>query len=306
MTRSEANAPIFIIGNPRSGTTLLRLMLTCHPNIVIPPEGGFLVHLFERYGGFAGEPDMIDAYAADVIACRKMDEWNMEAGELGRFLQEREPRNYHDLGDGVYAFFASKHKSGWTRWGDKNNYYLKHIPTLAQIFPEAKFVHIVRDGRDVACSYRELSQTKGTYAPQLPNSVVEIAVQWRDNLNQIANSFKSLNPGQAYTIRYEDILLSAEETLKDLCSFLGEPYNVNMLEYYKENTERSLEPEVYMQWKKKTKEELDPSRAFRWKTGMFLEDVALFEKIAGDVLQQHGYEHTGYRIARDIWQQYTD
>jgi Sulfotransferase family len=80
----------------------------------------------------------------------------------------------------VYATYAASQGKTGSRWGDKNNFYRHHLAELATLFPSAGFVHIVRDGRDVAASYRALSTLSAgsKYAPRLPTAIAEIAADW--------------------------------------------------------------------------------------------------------------------------------
>ena len=294
------STPFFIIGNPRSGTTLLRLMLTSHPSLVVPPEGGFAIHLHSMYRDFSGDISHIEEFVMDVLAAKKMEEWGLSKDGLVQHIIENEPCNYRDLVALVYEFYSLS--LGWEieMWGDKNNYYLHHIVELQEIFPQAKFIHIVRDGRDVACSYRDLATTTGKYAPQLPNSVTSAAYQWKENLAKIIGSFAAIGLENVYEIRYEDLVLNAESELTNLCDFLGVKYSSEMMKYNELNRKLELEPEIYLRWKQKTNEGLDSSRVNRWKTGMFAEDAFIFEKIAGDYLIRYRYPLSDYHTKIDV------
>ena len=147
--KSSIDCPLFIIGSPRSGTTLLRLMLTCHRHIVVPPECGFALWLDEEYAAWTGEDDeeVTRRFVADVIRSRKFETWNLSEAELLKFLRNRRPSSYAELVSSVYECFARRQNPGFTRWGDKNNHYLHNIPRLKALYPLAFFIHIVRDKR---------------------------------------------------------------------------------------------------------------------------------------------------------------
>jgi hypothetical protein len=183
--------PVFIIGSPRSGTTLLRLMLTCHPEICVPPEGGWLLQLYPRYRNLPLTIGTLTAFVDDLLKTPKIEEWNLNRDQLLDYLERNSPSNYANLAERIYFFHASRF--GKSRWGDKNNSYLNRIKKIANIFPEAQFLHIIRDGRDVACSYQDLAALKGQrYAPVLPNNIVGAAYSWKKNVQRIQNGFNRI------------------------------------------------------------------------------------------------------------------
>jgi hypothetical protein len=287
--------PIFVLGNPRSGTTLLRLVLTCHRNIVIPPECGFAVWLHPTFGRWPEGPGAGDAFLAEfanaVSQSRKFDTWKLATGDLLNALLARRPADYADAVSCVYEEFARSRGRTFTRWGDKNNFYLEHIATLRAMFPRARFVHIVRDGRDVACSYRELAARKpdSRYAPRLPDSVAEIARSWKANVERIEGDFARLGIGDAICIRYEDLVSEMEPSLKKLCEELGEPFDPTMLRYYALNRADGLEPAELLAWKEKTLNPPDLASTGRYRKDLTPDEIAAFAEIAGGTLARYGY-----------------
>jgi hypothetical protein len=279
--------PIFIIGSPRSGTTMLRLMLTCHHRICIPPEGGWLVQLYKKYSDVSFNEVTIRAFIDDLLSTPKIEGWNLNRTSLLEQFEKTPPANYAAVVSQIYLHYAERY--GKVRWGDKNNFYLKHLNKLDSLFSNAFFIHIVRDGRDVACSYRELSQIKGQYAPSLPNNISKAAFDWRNNLEIIERSFRSISASRVLTVRYEDLVRDSEATLTMICAFLGEEFDEHMLSFADENRKGQLEPDVFMGWKALTKEPVTDTRVGRWKQEFTTEDTHIFEFIAKHMLENHGY-----------------
>ena len=283
-------SPIFVIGNPRSGTTLLRLMLTCHPNICVPPEAGWLINLYPKYRDFTLRTDRLKRFVDDLFSPPKIEGWGLERFNLLERLEEAKPTDYATLASHVYLYYASVHQPGKSRWGDKNNFHLNHIEKIHRLFPDAHFLHIIRDGRDVACSYRDLSQIQGEYAPKLSASICGAAYDWVKNIKIIQKSFATIGQGRTLAIRYEDLVQQPHKTLQMVCDFLGEDYDERMLSFAEENRKKQLEPEMFMNWKTRTKEQLTDTRAERWKREMFEEDRYLFQLLAKETLMRYGYE----------------
>lgn len=288
-----SRAPIFVLGNPRSGTTLLRLMLTCHPNIVIPPECGFAVWLYPRFQGWdaANAEAMLERFVPEVLGCRKIETWQLAEDELRGFLAAARPTSYSRAASLVYEHYGRAQGRSFTRWGDKNNFYIHHLDTVEEIFPDAVFVHLVRDGRNVACSYKWLHEQalESPYAPRLPWEIGEIAREWRDNNERIGAFLGRLGRGRSTVVRFEELVADPEGQLRRLCAALGEELDPAMLRYHEANQERQLEPRELMAWKKKTLEPPRTSEIDRFARELSPREVADFESVAGATLERYGF-----------------
>ena len=284
--------PIFVLGNPRSGTTMLRLMLTCHRNILIPPEAGFAVWLHQRYNRWLRDsPDQLDGFVSDLLKTRKIETWELNESELKGFLREAGPSSYPEAVSLVYQWYGRCSGRSFNRWGDKNNFYIDHIDVLDRMFPDAQFVHIVRDGRNVACSYRNLAKRTihSAYAPRLPVEIESIADEWKRNTSTVHQAFQKLGSNRSYEMRLEDLVCDPQKELMALTDFLGEEFDPRMLEYHRLNSGRKLEPEEFLQWKEKTLQPPITTRNEIYKSQLEVEAIATFEAIAGDALRRYGY-----------------
>lgn len=285
--------PIFIIGSPRSGTTLLRLMLTCHRNIVIPPECGFAVWLAGKFSGWSIEDysGWIDRLIPELMQCRKIETWNLEPDGLREFLRAGKPATYPEAVGLVYEWYGISTGRRFTRWGDKNNFYLNHIPAIKVMFEDAYFVHIVRDGRDIACSYKRLKavRERSRYFPTIPESIEDVAGQWRSNIRLVRKSFEGIGRGRVLEIKFEDLVLNTVNTLQSVCDSIGESLDTAMLEYHGHNLKKQLEPVGFLDWKGNTVKPPLPSAVGRYNTELDEQELRTFEGVAGDVLQVLGY-----------------
>lgn len=288
---SEMRAPVFVIGNPRSGTTLLRLMLTNHANIVIPPECGFAVWFYEKYHALGFSESVIDAFIQDISTARKIETWDLDYAKLREYIIKSNAVSYPQAVSAVYEFYGHSLGRTFHRWGDKNNFYLSHIETLHAMYPSAQFVHIVRDGRDIACSYKGLGKSRmsSKYAPNLPVNIREIAYEWVENIHKIRESFEKLPSKQVFEVRYEDLVLQPVQELQKICYFLGEPYDPAMESYYIKNQVERQEPVEFLLWKAKTVEKPTDSEVEKYKRELTDVEIAEFEHISGSILKLYDY-----------------
>lgn len=287
--------PVFIIGSPRSGTSLLRLMMTSHSQIMVPPESGFLVWLANQYGEWTASDTLNEQilcnYLADLQKCRKFDTWELNSPEIKAKILQIQPENYSQLSSCVYLAYAEKLGRQPTIWGDKNNFYLEHIPELIRLYPQARFIHIVRDGRDIACSYREIQQrpSSSPYSPNLPTDMVTIARQWSTNLFKVQDDSSVLHPEQKLTISYENLVNEPQLIMRKVVDFLGVDYEPTMLDFYVSNQNQHLEPAALMDWKQRTLEPVSAKTVGRFLTELSADEIKVFQDTAQDCLQTFGY-----------------
>ena len=281
----------FIIGNPRSGTTLLRLMLNKHRKMSVPPEAGFLVWLYDEYQDFTFTGRNVDYFIKTLRNTTKIEHWNLDFDALRSFIMSEKPDNFSILIDSVYEYYSKDNLlKKIDFYGDKNNFYLHKIDLLAKLYNNAKFIHIIRDGRSVAVSYKDLNKKKITskYAPDLPDKIETIAKEWTDNIQIINNSFEKLNPSLYYTVRFEDLILKTEESLQNICDFLDIEYDEEMLKYFETTENDGLEPGVFLQWKSKNKMPLQEEEVFKYKK-LSQNELNLFENLTNDLLVKYEY-----------------
>jgi len=287
--------PLFVIGSPRSGTSLLRLILTSHSEIIVPPECGFIVWLYEKYCAWSSS-DALDAdsraqYLDDLFLCKKFDTWGTERAALDELLAEHYPADYAGLCATIYMAYARKHSRTVTIWGDKNNFHINHLPTLRSIYPDARFVHIVRDGRDVACSYREvmLRGSSSPYSPNLNTDIDAIATEWSTNVLKVNDYLSSLDASRQMLIRYEDLVENTKTSVMEICRWLGLPFEEKMLEFHEVNRRMQLEPALTLDWKQRTLEPISDDTVGRYRTTLPIVEQIRFTEVAGDSLIKFGY-----------------
>ncbi len=165
------SAPLLILGVRRSGTTLLRVMLDRNPELAVPDESYFIPQLADRH---AGKIDP-DAFVDDLRRIPTLLEWGVDAEDVRRRLRAGMPVG--DAIGAVYESYAAVH--GKRRWGDKTPMYMRHLTLLERLFPEARYVHLIRDGRDAALSFLQMPEDVVTKTWAHPTTVADFACQWR-------------------------------------------------------------------------------------------------------------------------------
>ncbi|HEX2303158.1 MAG TPA: sulfotransferase, partial [Gaiella sp.] len=161
----------FIVGVARSGTTLLRLMLDAHPEMAIPPETHFIPKVIKACD-LADDPH--EAVFELLTTHRRWPDYGLDADELRERLDRIAPLSAGDALRAFYGLYAEK--QGKPRWGDKSPSYVRRMRRVASALPEAHFVHLVRDGRDVA-----LSQVEVDFGP---DQIADAARDWVEGIEK--------------------------------------------------------------------------------------------------------------------------
>lgn len=282
------NKPVFILGNPRSGTSLLRIMLHSHPEICIPPESHFFLWLEEKYGKWNNQ--FIEVYLDDLYQATKFETWNLDRTELKDYLNNCTIKNYAHLTSLIYNFYALKENKKPKYWGDKNGLWTEKLYKIKLYYPDAFIVHLIRDGRDVACSYKEIN-IKGVntlYAPKLPNEIAEIAKIWNSNNIAIESFLNTFSEKQFIQIKYEELLISPESILQKILSPMGLETTKIQLEYYLKNS-KDIEPEEFFKWKEKLVQPPDLSNIGKHRKILTKGEINTFNSVAKHSLLKYNY-----------------
>lgn len=215
--------PVFVLGCPRSGTTLLQLMLHAHPRIALPPETRFVLPAYEgrlAFGDLAERDNR--AGLARWITGRKetrFHELGLDAGRVAERITDGPPTLGSALGIALRAY-AEEH--GKARWGDKRPAYALHVAEILRLFPDAQFVHLVRDGRDCVASLLRM--------PWWHRGFHEAVATWAQVVDTTRTYARELGPDSWYQLRFEDLVADPEGQLRGVCGFLGEEYASGMTE----------------------------------------------------------------------------
>jgi hypothetical protein len=262
--------PFFIVGSARSGTTLLRLILNAHPEVAVPPESRFITELWR-----GSKEVLVEPLLASIAAHNRFAAWDVPIEAVREELGGRSTASYADVITAPYRAFARL--NGKSRWGDKTPRYVEHIPFLNALLTDARFIHLIRDGRNVALSYADV--------PFGPKTVAGAARLWAARVSAGIRGGRPL--GERYLeVRYEDLVEHAEGETKSICSFLGLDFDPGMLDYT-ERARAAVLPRASRYNPHVT--EGPTSRTRSWEQDMPDGHVQIFEAVAGDLLSELGY-----------------
>ena len=262
-------APFFIVGNDRSGTTMLRIILDRGPEAAIPPESMFLTDVELPPGDWQALMD-------EVWEHPKVRLWELpgpaprvppglEDGDAARFV----------LG-APFEAYARKH--GKPRWGDKTPHYVHHVDRLLGIWPQARVVILVRDGRDVALSLKRM--------PFGPNNAWAAAQWWARGIRAGAAA-QERHPGNVMTVRYEDLAREPARHVPPVCEFLGLSYRPAMLDLAHADRSRIVPDQT--SWFPTLFDGINTKSVGRWEREMPVRDQAVFAALAHGELARLGY-----------------
>ncbi|MFH0984455.1 MAG: sulfotransferase [Candidatus Omnitrophota bacterium] len=275
--------PIFIVGTERSGTNLLRLILNSHPHIAVPHPP----HIMKNFSRL--EPLYSDL-SKDVNFKRLIKDvatsvrlhpypWGFEIDEEKIFLNARE----RDL---IHIYFAVYDQylehAGKERWACKSTFMIHHIELIRRNYPSAKFIYMVRDGRDVAASAKKsiFSHYSVYFTAQLWAKEQQLGIRWLNTLRKDA----------MLLVRYEDLLRQSRETVAAICSFLGEPFEEGMLRFF-DTEEARKSGRLSAAWQN-TSSPILKDNFEKYKKELRKDEIELFEAIAGLELSRFSYALT--------------
>ena len=285
MKATPGGPPVLVLGVRRSGTTLLRVMLDRHSELAVPDESYFVPQLADRHLRHVDPDKFVD----DLRRIDTLAEWDVPLEKVRARLTAGMP-----IGAAiatVYAVYAEAH--GKSRWGDKTPMYMQNLRLLERLFPDALFVHLIRDGRDAALSFLSMPKGLMTETWMQPRDVSGFAGQWRAEVKAAQRLGRRVGDERYLEVRYEALVADPATTVAAICAWAEVPFEQAMLEYAgvvdvsaKPHQQRLLTP---------------PTRGVRsWREQMSRDDAAGFEEIAGDLLAELGYEVTAASPPRSV------
>lgn len=277
------NPYVFIVGCPRSGTTLLQRIVDAHPEIAITPSVHWIRGYF-RERKIRKQDPVTPELLSGLLENRRFARFRIPREALEKLVESGESVTYSKLLASIFDLYGKV--EGKRLVGNKSATYVRRLPELHALWPEAKFVHIIRDGRDVCLSvinWRSAGSVAGHYATWVEDPVSTAALWWRRKVLLGQEGGKPLGPDLYYEVRYESLVAHPAEECAALCAFLGVPYDDAMLRF--DERREGLDPDF---------ERRHPLMAITpglrdWRSQLSAEDIERFEAAAGDLLDELGY-----------------
>lgn len=282
---------VFIVSSGRSGTTLLASILNASEQIYIPYESDFIARAFPHYqhkDRFT-EDDYKHIFRIFKLAA-KQDGWGMSEEYVVSRLKDRSPQSFAEVNAVICEAFHQQEQTEELLWGIKAPVLISNLDRIQQICPQAKIIHIIRDGRDVYLSYKKVHEISDIKFG--PKGVVDNALYWVDGLRRVEDFIGSNPNDRLYELRYDDLLKNPALIIKQLCVFLGIEYNQSMHENFNElERNKKVAPDRFQQTiHKKLHGGLDAKNTQKYLSSMSWLEQIIFESIAIPYLLKYGYE----------------
>nr|QNO45271.1 hypothetical protein GHMBFEBI_00005 [Methanosarcinales archaeon ANME-2c ERB4]QNO46807.1 hypothetical protein FAOAFBCF_00005 [Methanosarcinales archaeon ANME-2c ERB4] len=278
----QNNGPIFVVGSPRSGTTLLQRMLRSHPRISSPTgESHFMIPLYRNAKSFGDLRKTENVRNVLQEMYHKNSNFletdfhgmRFEVGSLAVELCQKGCDSIPRIISGLFE--KNAHGEGKARWLEKTPYYVLHLPTILEMFPDAQIIHIIRDGRDCALSMFGRKYDFDVF------TTYHAAWYWKKYVDKGKQTGPKFEPSVYLEIRYEDLVTDPVTAARGICGFLGENYSDSIIQFQKSTDKKSKTPFLA--------KPIQAGNVEKWRRLMTPHQIKIFESVAGDTLKRSGY-----------------
>jgi hypothetical protein len=269
------------------------MMLDAHSRLAIPSETHFVPDVIEAFDGGAPSAEQV---VRQLSEHRRWEDFHLSESELLARMREHDPLT---AGDAVRSFFVLYAQSqAKPRWGDKTPEYVEFMRPIERALPEARFVHVIRDGRDVALSRTRWRLQRAGKRPPMER----LAKRWKRAITVARRQGSKV--GHYLEVRYEDLVADTEPALRRICDFVDLEFDAGMLSYHERAAERlqeiahtlperedrtALAADERLSKHEMTTKPPERQRIFAWRGEMEEKDLATFEREAGDLLAELDY-----------------
>jgi len=270
------NKFFFIVGRGRSGSTLLTRILNMHSQICVAPEGLIILYLSSKFNKRKFDTNTINSFYRELWHEKRLHEWDIDREQLKMKLHNlNHPITFQSLCKTVYRQYAIRcGKDPNIILGDKNPLYSVFINKISNLFPDAKFIHIIRDFRDNILSYKNVKFDL--------NNTGSLAYRWKVYNKKILKCRK-YNSDRFLSIRYESLINNPSDVLKKICKFLDIDYEPNMLDFYKYQNQK------LKVWHTNLRKPLNKNSINKWKKQMNDTDKLASWKICRSIAKEFDY-----------------
>lgn len=282
-----------VVGAPRSGTTLLRLMLDAHPEIAIPPETGFLALAEPWLDSPPSAEAFVDAITNYPPDAPTWPDFGIDRGAFRDALRREAPPTPADAVRFFYRTYAARF--GKRRFGDKTPIHCFSLPAIVRLLPEARVIHVVRDGRAVAASWRRTWFAPGP-------TMTDLAAAWRRHVEAVRTAV-SAHGVRVLDVPYEALVTDPARMLRTVCAWIDLRFDASMLHYHESAAARLVEHgdrvrrdgTVVATHAQRLAQQAGVrrpparERIDAWRRDLSPAEIAEFERDAGTLLEDVGY-----------------
>jgi hypothetical protein len=279
---------LFIVGCPRSGTTLLQRITEAHSQIAMVPELFWVTDEVRSKGGLKLQEPVTQEMILRLIEHKRFSQLGIQSAAFQELYNPG--ATFGEFVGSIFDLYGKKNQKKFV--GNKTPDYVQNISELNEQWPSARFIHLIRDGRDVCLSilnWKKADRTTGRYIPFREDPISTTALYWKRKVLLGRQAGCSLKKDLYREFRYESLIFHPEIECKELCSFLRIPYEQRILQFYENrpDTEKARNTKSWMPVMKGLRD---------WRTQMPDSDLERFEAAAGDLLEELGYERKIPRI----------
>jgi Sulfotransferase family len=278
------NPYVFIVGCPRSGTTLLQRMLDAHPHLAIIDETRWIDRWCRDRKGVMADGFVTGELISKLLAFPRFAQLGLGRDELESLLERDHRLSYPRFVSELFDLYGRSRGKSFV--GDKTPRYVRSVMPLHELFPRARFVHLIRDGRGTSLSvvaWRKAAKLADTFPTWKDHPFATAALWWEWQVRLGREAGTALGPELYVEVRYEALIADGARELASVCDFLNLGFDERMLRFHEGRQRRDSGLSAKSAW-------LPPTPGLRdWKTQMTAEDVERFEATAGELLDELGY-----------------
>lgn len=284
--RSKTYIPIQIIGTQRSGSNLLRLMLNELPEVVAPHPP----HILKTFMPLMSEyPDLtVDENFRQLIedVCQLIETnpvvWDHVIFDRSQIFSLCTKQTLVEVFKVVYELMAEANNASY--WCCKSMSNVHYMEQIEEEGLQPYYIHLVRDGRDVASSFKKVAVGD--------KHIYSLSSNWNKLQKISERCLQKVGKKRGLTVRYEDLIHSPEETMKRVCNFLGVVFTTKMFNFYNSEESKHTAESGFM-WANVTSP-IIKNNDQKYKEALTADEVRLFESVSGESLMKYGYKVDKY------------
>ncbi len=289
-------SPVFVVGMPRSGTTLVSTMISAHPQLTIPPETHYLNEWVQRHRYFNLERDgHFLVFWNEFARSERFTFFDVDSSSALNHLRTKPHRTFKTVFESLLECHAMK--VGKARWGEKTPAHFEHLDTLLTWYPFARILYMIRDPRAVAASMKRV--------PWGSKHVDPHALRWQRSAKILA---QWQHDERVLGVSYESLVTEPTKTLKTICAHLNVEFTASMLLRSGESNLTINRTGWAMDHFQKALQPVTSKNVDKWRMELDRNEIAVVETLTHSGMETFGYSPNNPRtpgrqlVRRRIWQ----